>query len=50
VPGVWVADDLVERCFRSACPKVLWVAALTYLGTWEGWLYLAAVQDARSLG
>jgi transposase InsO family protein len=25
---------------------VLWVADMTYLRTWEGWLYLAAVQDA----
>jgi putative transposase len=27
---------------------VLWVADITYLRTWEGWLYLAAVQDAYS--
>jgi putative transposase len=26
----------------------LWVADITYLRTWEGWLYLAAVQDAYS--
>ena len=25
---------------------MLWVADITYLRTWEGWLYLAAVQDA----
>jgi putative transposase len=48
VPGVRVADDLVERRFRPATPNVLWVADLTYLRTWEGWLYLAAVQDAYS--
>jgi putative transposase len=48
VPGVRVADDLVERRFRPASPNVLWVADLTYLRTWEGWLYLAAVQDAFS--
>jgi putative transposase len=29
-------------------PNVLWVADITYLRTWEGWLYLAAVQDAYS--
>ena len=29
-------------------PDVLWIADLTYLRTWEGWLYLAAVQDAYS--
>lgn len=48
VPGVRVADDLVRRDFRPAAPDTLWVADLTYLPTWEGWLYLAAVQDAFS--
>jgi putative transposase len=48
VPGVRVADDLVERRFRPAGPNQLWVADITYLRTWEGWLYLAAVQDAYS--
>ncbi len=48
VPGVRVADDLVERQFKPAAPNVLWVADITYLRTWEGWLYLAAVQDAFS--
>ncbi len=48
VPGVRVADDLVERDFRPAAPNVLWVADITYLRTWEGWLYLAAIQDAFS--
>jgi putative transposase len=48
VPGVRVADDLVARDFRPAGPDLLWVADITYLRTWEGWLYLAAVQDAYS--
>jgi putative transposase len=48
VPGVRVADDLVERDFKPPRPNVLWVADITYLKTWEGWLYLAAVQDAFS--
>lgn len=48
VPGVRVADDLVQRAFRPDQPDVLWVADITYLKTWEGWLYLAAVQDAFS--
>src|SRR5581483_6973279 len=48
VPGVRVADDLVGRQFRPTAPNVLWVADITYLRTWEGWLYLAAVQDAFS--
>jgi putative transposase len=48
VPGVRVADDLVERQFRPSAPNVLWLADITYLRSWEGWLYLAAVQDAYS--
>jgi putative transposase len=48
VPGVRVADDLVERQFRPESPNVLWLADITYVKTWEGWLYLAAVQDAYS--
>lgn len=48
VPGVRVADDLVRRQFRPDAPNVLWIADITYLRTWEGWLYLAAVQDAYS--
>lgn len=48
VPGVRVADDLVQRQFQPGAPNVLWVADITYLRTWEGWLYLAAVQDAFS--
>ena len=48
VPGVRVADDLVERQFRPPGPNALWCADITYLRTWEGWLYLAAVQDLFS--
>jgi putative transposase len=48
VPGVRVADDLVNRQFRPNAQDVLWLADFTYLRTWEGWLYLAAVQDAYS--
>jgi transposase InsO family protein len=29
VPGVRVADDLVERDFRPAGPNALWVADIT---------------------
>jgi putative transposase len=48
VPGVRVCEDLVDRNFLAAAPNRLWVADITYLRTWEGWLYLAAVQDAFS--
>jgi putative transposase len=43
-----VSDDLVKRAFTSAAPDRLWVADITYLPTWRGFLYLAAVLDACS--
>jgi putative transposase len=48
IPGITPATDLVERKFRPDRPNVLWVADIPYLRTGEGWLYLAAVQDAYS--
>lgn len=36
------------RDMLAAAPNGLWVADITHLRTWEGWLYLAAVQDAYS--
>jgi hypothetical protein len=48
IPGITPATDLVERQFRPDRPNVLWVADITYLRTGDGWLYLAAVQDAYS--
>ena len=48
VPGVRVADDLVDRNFATGAPNRCWVADITYLRTWEGWLYLVAVQDLYS--
>jgi putative transposase len=48
VSGVRVCEDLVDRAFLAAAPDRLWVADITYLRTWEGWLYLVAVQDIFS--
>jgi putative transposase len=48
VPGVRACEDLVDRAFLAAAPNRLWVADITYLRTWEGWLYLVAVQDVFS--
>jgi len=48
VPGVRVAEDLLDRAFAAAAPNRVWVADITYLRTWEGWLYLIAVQDLYS--
>ena len=48
VPGVRVCEDLVDRAFLATAPNRLWVADITYLRTWQGWLYLVAVQDVYS--
>src|SRR3954468_9337678 len=48
VAGVRVCEDLVDRAFLAAAPDRLWVADITYLRTWQGWLYLVAVQDVFS--
>jgi len=42
------APDLVERDFTSEGPDRLWVADITYIPTWAGFLYLAVVVDAWS--
>jgi len=42
------APDLVERDFTAAAPDQLWVADITYIPTWAGFLYLAVVLDAWS--
>ena len=40
--------DLVERCFSAAAPNRLWVADLTYIPTWSGFVYAAFIIDAFS--
>ncbi len=42
------APDLVERNFSAGGPDELWVADITYVPTWAGFLYLAVVLDAFS--
>ena len=37
------APDPVERTFAAARPDQLWVADITYVPTWAGFLYLAVV-------
>src|SRR5216684_1695685 len=37
------ASDLVERNFAAEAPDRLWVADITYIPTWSGFLYLAVV-------
>ncbi len=42
------APDLVSRDFTASGPDRLWVADITYVPTWTGFLYLAIVLDAWS--
>jgi putative transposase len=42
------APDLVARNFAAEQPDRLWVADITYVPTWSGFLYLAVVLDACS--
>ncbi len=40
--------DLVERNFTAERPNQLWVADLTYVATWRGFVYVAFVIDVFS--
>jgi putative transposase len=42
------AVDLVDRRFHADGPDRLWVADITYIPTWSGFLYLAMVLDVYS--
>jgi putative transposase len=46
--GARQAPDLVNRNFTADQPDMLWVADITYIPTWAGFLYLAVVLDAFS--
>jgi transposase InsO family protein len=46
--GVPRPADLVDRDFSAQRPNQLWVADLTYVATWSGFVYVALVIDAFS--
>ena len=37
--------DLVNRDFKATRPNQLWVADLTYVATWSGFVYVAFITD-----
>ncbi len=43
-----VSPNLIQRCFRTVRPNLVWVSDITYTKTMEGWLYLAVVMDLYS--
>ena len=42
------APDRVERQFRADAPDKIWVADITFVPTWAGFVYLAIVLDVFS--
>ena len=36
----------MNRNFAPTAPDRLWVADITYVSTWSGWVYVAFVVDA----
>ncbi len=47
-PDARPSEDLVQRDFTASGPDQLWVADITYIPTWAGFLYLAVVLDVWS--
>ena len=43
-----VAPNRLEQKFSAEMPDQAWVTDITYIRTWEGWLYLAVVVDLHS--
>jgi putative transposase len=46
-PSVLI-PNLVKRQFNVEKPNSVWVTDITYIRTWEGWLYLAVAMDLFS--
>ena len=47
MPSV-IAPNRLQRQFTVDRPDSAWVTDITYIRTWEGWLYLAVVMDLHS--
>ena len=43
-----LAPNVLQRQFDVSKPNKAWVTDITYIRTWEGWLYLAVVMDLFS--
>lgn len=43
-----IAPDVVKRNCDVIRPNKVWVTDITYIRTWQGWLYLAVVVDLFS--
>jgi putative transposase len=43
-----IADNILARDFTAEARDQVWVGDITYVNTWEGWLYLAVLIDIYS--
>ena len=43
-----IAPNRLQRQFTMEQPDTAWVSDITYIRTWQGWLYLAVVMDLHS--
>lgn len=43
-----VAPNLLNQNFKTTAPNQVWVSDITYIWTWEGWVYLAVIIDLYS--
>ena len=43
-----LAPNRLDREFTVDAPNTVWATDITYIRTWQGWLYLAAVMDLYS--
>ena len=43
-----IAANVLDRQFDAGAPNQKWVADFTYVGSAEGWLYVAVVLDMYS--
>ena len=41
-------SDLLERCFGASAPNRRWVADITYVMTFSGWVYTSFIMDLHS--
>ncbi len=44
-PSHPVADNLLEQDFTAEAPNQRWASDITYISTYQGWLYLAVIMD-----
>jgi len=46
--GNYISPNLLNQNFKVNSPNEIWVSDITYISTYEGWLYLAVILDLYS--